>query len=245
MPYGRTRLACGAVGLPERVQTPEGSPAGPMQFYSFDANYVQRLTEGDCSIEEHFVAYFTELLSIKLRSRVRSRDAMEEVRQETFARVFQTLRQKRGVEHPERLGAFVNSVCNNVLLEKSRLDGRHPQMNEGAEDWADSRINLDEPLINQERSRLVESVLAELRQRDRDLLRMIFLEEADKGEVCEQLGVAEGYLRVLLHRALSRFREKLAKRGATASSFLYRGYKMLVKRSRHAVHHKVGYSNGT
>ena len=42
---------------------------------------------------------------------------IEDIRQETFLRVLVTLRRKHGLEHPERLGAFVNSVCNNVFLE--------------------------------------------------------------------------------------------------------------------------------
>ena len=193
------------------------SSAGLMQFYSFNEEYVQRLAGGDSSIGDHFAAYFGELLSIKVRGRVRSRDALEDVSQETFARVLQVLRQKGGLEHPERLGAFVNSVCNNVLFEKFREAARHSQMNEGA-DWPDGRIDLEAPLINQERKRLVESVLAELPKRDRELLRMIFLEEAGKAEACERLGVGRDYLRVLLHRALSRFREQLAKGKGGASS---------------------------
>jgi len=192
-----------------------------LDFHGFSEDYVRRLIEGDRSIEGHFTAYFSELLSIKLRSRVRSRDAMEDVRQETFTRVFQTLRQKGGLEHPERLGAFVNSVCNNVLFEKFRQEARHPQMNEGAEDWPDSRINLDAPLINQERRRLVESVLAELPKRDRDLLRMIYLDEAGKAEACQRLGVSQDYLRVLLYRAMTRFREKLAQRRPPPPELLY------------------------
>ena len=187
-----------------------------MYFQGFSGDYVRRLAEGDRSVEEHFTAYFGELLSIKLRGRVRSRDALEEVRQETFVRVLQTLRHK-GLEHPERLGAFVNSVCNNVLLEQFREGVRYSQLNEDFDTRADRRVNLDAPLINGERRRLVKSVLAELPKRDQGLLRMIFFEEIDKTEACERLGVNEDYLRVLMHRAKSRFREKLAKRGASAA----------------------------
>ncbi len=46
-------------------------------------------------------------------------------------------------------------------------------------------------------------------------MRLVFLEEADKVEACGRLGVGEDYLRVLLHRAKTRFRDKLAKRGAS------------------------------
>ncbi len=95
-----------------------------MQFHEFDQFYVERLCAGDFRTEQHFVGYFSELIQLKLRSRVRSPQAMEDLRQETFARVFSALRSEQGVRQPERLGAFVNSVCNNVLLEHYRSASR-------------------------------------------------------------------------------------------------------------------------
>jgi len=186
-----------------------------VQFHDFSEDYVRRLTAGDRFVEEHFTAYFGELVYVKLRARGQSRDSIEDVRQETFVRVLATLR-KEGLKDPKRLGPFVNSVCNNVLKETARNGTRHSQMSQEADDWLDRRIDLDAPLINQERKRLVAAVLAELPQRDQDLLRMVFFEEVSKAEACRRLVVSEDYLRVLLHRAISRCRDKVAKRGAAA-----------------------------
>ena len=80
-------------------------------------SYIEGLCAGDLQTQEHFVGYFTELLHLKLRSRLQSGQAIEDVRQETFARVLTTLRKENGLRQPERLGAFVNTVCNNVLFE--------------------------------------------------------------------------------------------------------------------------------
>ena len=77
----------------------------------------------------------------------------------------------------------------------------------------DRRIDLDAPLINQERRRRVESVLAKPPQQDQELLRMFFLDVGDRAAACERLGVSKDYLRVLLYRARSRFRDKLPSRG--------------------------------
>jgi RNA polymerase sigma-70 factor (ECF subfamily) len=186
---------------------------GPVEFQAFDQDYVRRLVEGDRFVGDHFTAYFEELLYIKLRARARTPEAIEEIRQETFARVLEALRQKGGLQHPERLGAFVSSVCNHVLLEGFRNGARHRPIGQGAEEPPDNRIDLEAPLLNQHRQRLVERVLAELSKRDQKVLRMIFLEEVDAAEACGRLGVGEGYLRVLLHRAKSRFRDKLAEKG--------------------------------
>ncbi len=95
-----------------------------MQFQTFDEAYVERLRDGDFRTQEHFVAYFSELIQLKLRSRLHSPQAIEDVRQEIFARVFAALRSEGRIRQPERLGAFVNSLCNNVLLEYYRASQR-------------------------------------------------------------------------------------------------------------------------
>src|SRR5215472_15690821 len=108
-----------------------GSKSGVLERYSFDREYIHRLTECDPETQRHLVRYFGDLLSVKLRSRLRAPHLAEEVRQETFLRVFAAL-QRHGIEHPEGLGAFVNSVCNNVLLEMYRAEGRHPNLTDDA-----------------------------------------------------------------------------------------------------------------
>jgi len=182
-----------------------------MEFQSFDQEYVRRLTEGDRFVENDFTAYFSELLLLKLRRRLRSPELLEDVMQETLLRVLQTLRVKGGLQHPERLGAFVNSVCNNVLLEHLRSERKYNTRGEDAPDIVDVRIDLDAPLVNLDRTRQVKQVLDGLSDKDRKLLRMIYFEERDKDEVCRELGVDSAYLRVLVHRAKTRFRDTMVK----------------------------------
>ena len=59
-----------------------------LQFQKFDDAYLDSLRKGDRSTEEHFVRYFSELIHLKLRSRLNSRDAIEDVRQETFVNTY-------------------------------------------------------------------------------------------------------------------------------------------------------------
>ena len=180
-----------------------------MDFSSFTESYIARLAAHDAEVEKHFTTYFTRLLLLKLRSRVRSPQIIEDVCQETFLRVLQVLRKDGGLHHPERLGAFVNQVCNNVLLEKYRETARHAPMPDEPPDPTDTTIDLDKDIVNRERMAIVERVLAELSEKDRELLRQILLEERDKDDVCREMKVTGDYLRVLLHRAMLRFREAL------------------------------------
>ena len=172
----------------------------------FDEEYVRRLAAGDPLVERHFCAYFGELILIKLRGRVRSRELIEDIRQDTFLRVLKNIR-ANGIEHPERLGGYVLAVCNNVMLEFFRSESRFSEMNEESPVVLDTRPGADETFVTAERKQHVLKILKELPEKDAELLRLIFLEEADKDGVCRRFGVDRDYLRVLLHRARGRFKE--------------------------------------
>ncbi len=178
-----------------------------LQFHTFDAAYVKKLQDGDPWTEAHFVSYFSELIHLKLRSRLKSRDAIEDVRQETFIRVLAALRSEGGIRQPERLGAYVNSVCNNVLLEHYRAGSRNDPMDEETESsFTSPEPNALSVLISKDSERVVREILDDMSPRDLKLLRGVLLEERDKEEVCRELGVDREYLRVLIHRAKLTFK---------------------------------------
>ncbi|HKE19965.1 MAG TPA: sigma-70 family RNA polymerase sigma factor [Kofleriaceae bacterium] len=178
-----------------------------MIFKQFDEAYLGRLCQGDPEVEAHFAAYFGQLISIKLRRRLKSQHAIDDVRQETFLRVFRILRSASGVQHPERLGALVNSVCNKVLLEASR-SRRYEELPEeiASGPTAGGSTDAVNGLISEEQRAEVQKVLAELPERDRSLLRAVYLDEDSRDSICEQFKVDRDYLRVLLHRAKESFR---------------------------------------
>lgn len=185
--------------------------ARPVELYSFDEAYVRRLREGDPSTEMHFVAYFTQLLGIKLRARRLDPGAVEDLRQETFIRVLRALRSESGIRQPDRLGAFVNSVCNNILQEHYRASSRMQPVEEVHLEASGKVLNLEGLLITEEARKQVRATLAGIPARDRELLRAMFFEEKGKDEICRQFGVDRDYLRVLFHRARDRFRQALEK----------------------------------
>jgi RNA polymerase sigma-70 factor (ECF subfamily) len=178
----------------------------------FDRDYLERLKSRDAETERHFIAYFGELLRIKLRARLRSWELIEDARQETFLRVFTAVRRKDGVAHPERLGAFVNSVCKNVLYELYRSDSRSRSVAADPPDIPEDRPSTESSLVTEESRRQVREVIRDLPAKDRDVLRMVFFDEVDRDEICRRFGVAREYLRVLVHRAKGRLREELLER---------------------------------
>jgi RNA polymerase sigma-70 factor, ECF subfamily len=183
-----------------------------LQFESFDAGYIERLCAGDQGTERHFVGYFTELLHLKLRSRLKSPQAIEDVRQETFARVLNVLRKDGSLRQPERLGAFVVSVCNNVLKETFRQNSRVESFDDpGQPEPPDTGKGVLEVVSQQQIGGKVHQILARMSARDRDLLRAVFIEERDRDEICRAFKVEREYLRVLLYRAKQEFKAEYLK----------------------------------
>ncbi len=179
-----------------------------LQFHSFDAAYLGRLRDRDPRTEQHFVAYFSALIQIKLRSKLPSREAIDDARQETFTRLFVALRQDK-IARPECLGSYVNSTCNHVLMEQYRAGGRETPLDDGEtpKELAAPGVSILTILESKQLKERVEEILKKLPERDRRLLREVFLEERDKDDVCRDFGVDREYLRVLLLRAKEKFKK--------------------------------------
>ncbi|HEX7832673.1 MAG TPA: sigma-70 family RNA polymerase sigma factor [Thermoanaerobaculia bacterium] len=178
-----------------------------MELFPFDDDYVGRLRDGDRATEDHFHAYFRDLLLVKLRRRLRSMQAVDEVRQEVFLRVLERLGDLRD---GRKLGAFVNSTCNLVLMEYYRAESRTDALDGDAEmaTTTDADAHFDAALTRKR----VRRVLELLEPRDAEILRAVFLEEGDKEDICRRYGIDRGYLRVLLHRAKEKFRAQFLRR---------------------------------
>jgi RNA polymerase sigma-70 factor, ECF subfamily len=177
-----------------------------LEFFTFDEAYVGRLREGDPSTESHFVGYFSKLIQIKLRARYLAPEVVDDLKQETFTRVIRSLRSEGGIRQGDRLGPFVNSVCNHVLLEHYRSGSKDVPLASGHLELPDKALNLENLAISEETRQTVRTVLSQLPGRDQAILRAVFLEETDKDDVCKQFGVGRDYLRVLVYRAKEKFR---------------------------------------
>ncbi len=190
------------------------------QTHKFDEAYLCALRARNADIEAHFIRYFTPLLQIKLRKRKCTPDQVQDVLQETIFRVLKMVRSEFTVRQPERFGALVNSVCTNVLRESYRVNGRYNALDDLQIDPPDQAARPDELLAVQELRSKVHRILAGLSNRDRDILKCIFLEERDKDEVCRKLGVSRDYLRVLLCRAKEQFQKVYENEGAQPAKVL-------------------------
>jgi RNA polymerase sigma-70 factor, ECF subfamily len=185
-------------------QTSEGA------FFSFDDEYLRRLSAHDPETESHFVSYFSERLELTLRARGVDPQTIDDVRQETFSRVLVAV-QAGSVSNPSAFGAYVQAVCKHVLSESRRrtVRNQYDQL-----EFPDVDTDIEEPLLrNKEYSKLVYEILRTLPARDRQILEARFFEERNATEVCEEFGISPNELRLLTHRASAKIRAKMQSSG--------------------------------
>jgi RNA polymerase sigma-70 factor (ECF subfamily) len=159
--------------------------------------------KGDPETSCHFASYFTHILNMKLRTRLRCAQWIDEVRQETMTRVLHIVR-KGDVKDPQRLGGLVNSVCEKVLMETFRGITRYEHLDENDE-HEDTTVQLDAPLVRGDLQRMVDKVLDKLPKKDRDMLNDVYRNDVSQSEYCRQAHVNPDYLRVKLFRARKLF----------------------------------------
>jgi RNA polymerase sigma-70 factor (ECF subfamily) len=177
-----------------------------VELYTFDEAYLELLRRGDRAKQDHFVRYFGKLLRIKLRSRKLPAHVIKDIQQETFLRVLVAVRTGE-IRQADRLGPYVNSVCNNILLEYYRVQAREHHVDLEEADGPDATADLEAQVIEDEKSRRVRAIINQLSEREQVVLRALLLDR-DKDEVCQELGVNRGYFRVLVHRAVESFRDR-------------------------------------
>jgi RNA polymerase sigma-70 factor (ECF subfamily) len=122
--------------------------------------------------------------------------------------VLTTLKEKGGLASAASLGAFVNSVCNNVLFECYRAGAKVQQLAENHEQADDRKPSAELGVMAAEQREKVRAALAGLPDKEREILRWLFFEDRDKDEICRELNVDRNYLRVLVHRAKAKFKDR-------------------------------------
>ncbi|HLJ86548.1 MAG TPA: sigma-70 family RNA polymerase sigma factor [Candidatus Angelobacter sp.] len=202
--------------LPKTAPREHGGPTSEVQyspttvdFHSFDAEYLRLLQGGDSVTEDHFYQYFSGLIQIKLRSRRIREDILEEVRQETFLRVLRVVRDG-GVRQAGSFGSYVNSVCDRVLFEHYRKYSRDLKQVavDAIDEMPDDQASPEDYLTAERTREAVSEVLDELSEKDRDILRAVFMTQDDREEICRKFKVRNENLRIMLHRAKERFRSR-------------------------------------
>ncbi len=127
---------------------------------------------------------------------------VDDLVQESLAR-FIRAGQRQQIRNTEELGAFLNGVCRNVILEYRRRMRREPNLDQDMP-IPDTGIRPEAEIL--EMRDAIDNGLAELAERDRAILRSLYLEGREKDEICQEWNMSDAQFRVVLFRAKERFR---------------------------------------
>jgi RNA polymerase sigma-70 factor (ECF subfamily) len=172
----------------------------------FDAGFVTRLQQRDPEACTSLITALTPVLDARLRYRHRDPSVREDVRNETWYRVFCLLDRGR-VREPAQLGSFVRGVCDRVAQETRRKARVTEPLDCIAMEPADRWPHLDKLLIEQERAAVLWRALMQLSEADRGLIVELHWEERDRRDLARERGVGNTVLNTRLCRALKRLRK--------------------------------------
>lgn len=188
----------------------------PVDFFSFDAQYLARLKAREPDTMNHFALYFTKCLTMHLRATGRyPASDIKDIVQETICRALKAV-DSDSVRQPERFAGYVYTICDYVASEGERANKKFwsPDTDEFP-DPPDTRPDAQDALYLAELRSTIAEVLSKLRDKDRKILTAIYIDERDKDEVCRQFEVSRDHLRLLLHRALKKAREQFGSKRAS------------------------------
>jgi RNA polymerase sigma-70 factor (ECF subfamily) len=148
-----------------------------------------------------------ERLRLKLRYKVlyhvgHNCADVDDLVQESLARFFRA-EQRQQIRNTDEFGAFLNGVCRNVILEYRRRIKREPTIDPDIP-IPDAGVRPDAEIF--EMRDAIDNGLKELAERDRVILRSLYLEGKEKDEICREWGMSDAQFRVVLFRAKERFR---------------------------------------
>lgn len=164
------------------------------------ADWLRLAIEGDSQAYQRFLVAVTPHLRSMARRRCDQYGAPASEAEDVVQEVLLAIHLKRGTWDTARpLGPWLTTIVRNKLVDSLRRRGRHS--NVPIDDVSDFLEASDE--THEAADRLdTETVLARLKDPQRDIVRSISIEGAGIRETAARLKMTEGAVRVSLHRAL-------------------------------------------
>lgn len=205
---GNPQSAVETMLLPAIKAIAPDSPSGASETYAECAELVERIRSGATNGMVELYHLFSKGIRFYLCRQLGPQELDDKVH-DTFLVVVQAIR-KGELREPERLMGFVRTIVRRQVA--AHIDRvvhvRREQMDlDATVRIADPHGNPEDRAIFQERADLIQRVLAELSERDREILTRFYLQEEDQSQICLEMALTETQFRLLKSRAKARFGE--------------------------------------
>jgi RNA polymerase sigma-70 factor (ECF subfamily) len=168
-----------------------------------DADLVAQIASaGDVAraAERLLVQRFASRIRLYGRRHLRDEAAADDLVQQVLLRVIEAIRGGR-VEQPDRLASFVLGTCRHVTWDLRRGDLRQRAI---AAEVTAMHVDVQPPETTEIDLARLRGCMGRLDGRDRQVVRMTFMEDRSTEDIATCLGVTAGNVRVIRHRALAR-----------------------------------------
>jgi RNA polymerase sigma factor (sigma-70 family) len=203
------------VGLSPLQQSPSGlagsmSGALPRKSrltdFTFDAFYLVRLRDRETATLTHFCDYFYLPIRNLVRRQIKGHRA-DDVVQNVFVAVLAKIDSGQPND-PAKLPNYIFGICRNLVRREFAEAKKHLGVDIDLSLFPDKEQQTDILIIKKLDARRVERTLQRLAPRYRDVLQRVYLLQQDRKIAASQMNVGQENLKVILCRALKRFRDE-------------------------------------
>ncbi|MEQ1849777.1 MAG: sigma-70 family RNA polymerase sigma factor [Candidatus Peribacteraceae bacterium] len=155
-------------------------------------------------IEEAYTQY-ADAIFRHIYLRLRDRERAKELMQEAFIKAMNALKKNAEIQN---LRAFLYTISNNLIIDDVRKK-KSLSLDELQESGFEPTGASETSLHTVMEGHRVAEVLGKLREEDRDLIVMRFVDNMKPQEIAEILGIAPNTISVRIHRALKELKSHL------------------------------------
>ena len=191
-----------------RDRQTEQDAAAESEVYAGFVELVERIRSGESDGMAELYAIFAKGVRFYLCRQLGAQELDDKIH-DTYLTVVQAIRRGE-VREPERLMGFVRTVVRRHVaahIEKMVNIRRDHAELESSLRVVDPRENPEENAMLRQRMELIQRVLGELSDRDREVLTRFYLYEQSQEQICTEMGLTETQFRLLKSRAKARFGE--------------------------------------
>jgi RNA polymerase sigma-70 factor, ECF subfamily len=170
---------------------------------------VRDCLAGDLQAFDHLVLAYRPRIYALARLALGNAEDAQDVTQETFVRAYQALPRYRA--HGQ-FRTWLYTIAANLC--KNRLKAGRPLVSwesmEGSQGAVDPTPNPEDRALARERAQTVRAAIDQMGERDRLIVILYYQDDASIDEIARITGCRTGAVKVALHRARARLRERLA-----------------------------------
>jgi RNA polymerase sigma-70 factor, ECF subfamily len=171
-----------------------------------DSELIELFQNGDDTAFNHLVVRYQEKVYWVARRFVNNHDAADDVTQEVFCKVYDSLREFRGESsvftwlYRITVNISLNSVRRQKVREFFRIDEMFDAKDENA-------VPPDEVLEREEQKRLIEEAIATLPEKQKSVFVLRYYEELPYEEISKVLKTSVGGLKANYFHAVKKIQE--------------------------------------